>query len=495
MNPEGDLRSHLAALAELGELQRVDRTVATDLELGAIVRRCCEIGAPSPLFTSLDRGEPGFRVLGAPASTSSQPHHRLARIALALGLPPTAKGLDIVEALTAARQREPIPPRLVENGPCKQHVLLGNDVDLEIFPTPRIHDGDGGRYFNTWGALIVQDPEGHWTNWTISRLMIHDRRTLVGPLAPTQHIGQIFEQWRRLGQPMPFAVAQGGHPAIPFACAMPIPREVDEVAFLGAYLGAPLDVVTCETNVLQVPADAEIVIEGHVDPSRTGPEGPMGEYSGYIATHTWQAPLFHVDAITYRDEAILPVVAAGEPIDETHTASGTVYAAEALHQLRTAGLPVTTCWLPYEAATSWFVATVPAHWRDEFAGTSTDLVNQIASTYFHSKPGVELAVVIVTYDDVDPTDISALVWAMATRMHPHNGAIYFPDEPITPLPPSWSGADRAVMRATKVAYNCLYGDEYPDPADLPRRSSFRYCYPDSLQQDVLRNWESYGFSR
>jgi 4-hydroxy-3-polyprenylbenzoate decarboxylase len=494
MNVTDDLRTHLSELAVLGELQQVDRPVDPDLELGAIVRRCYETGAPAPLFTRLQRGKPGFRVLGAPAGVSSRPGRQLVRVAVALGLAPTASGHDIVHALAAARQRRPVPPRLVDTGPCKDNIVLGDDVDLTIFPTPLIHDGDGGRYFNTWGALIVQDSRGQWTNWTISRLMIHNRRTLVGPLAPTQHIGQIFAEWRERGEPMPFALAQGGHPAIPFACAMPIPRDIDEAAFLGAFLGAPLDVVACETNGLQVPANAEIVVEGHVDPRLTGPEGPMGEYDGYIATHSWQAPLFHVDAITYRDDAILPIVAAGEPIDETHTASGTVYAAEALHQLRQAGLPVTTCWLPYEAATSWFVATVPQDWRERFSGTSNELVEAIATAYFHSKPGVELAVVIVTYDDIDPTDIKALVWAMATRTNPHRGAIYFPDEPITPLPPSWSRDDRAAMRGTKVAYNALYGDDYTDTADLPRRASFAYCYPQDLQDEVRRKWRSYGFA-
>lgn len=492
MDPTEDLRGYLARLADLDEVRTVDKPVDPDLELGAITRHCYETGAPAPLFTQLTRGNPGFRVLGAPAGPSRRHGHELARAAVSLGLPSSARGQDIVAALADARTREVVPPRTVDGGPCKDNIVLGEDVDLDVFPIPLLHEGDGGRYFNTWGTLIVADPEGRWTNWTIARVMVHDKRTLVGLIVPSQHIGQIFAQWRERGEPMPFAIAQGGHPAIPFACAMPIPRDVDEAAYVGAYLGAPLEVVRCETNGLHVPANAEIVVEGHVDLVSKAPEGPMGEYTGYLAKEPSSGSLMHVDAVTYRNQAILPIVAAGEPVDETHVGTGIGAAAEGLHQLRAAGIPVTTCWVPFESALTWLVVTVPGSWHEDFDGTSTELTTAIATNVFHSKVGSAPLVVVVTYDDIDPTDLKALVWAMASRTHPHDGVIFFPDETVSPLPPVWTAAERRGMRAAKVAYNALFGDEYVTRADLPRRSSFAHCYPAELQEQVLRQWRSYG---
>src|SRR5262249_21740854 len=146
----------------------------------------------------------------------------LARIALSLGLPATATGRDIVESLADAHRKAPLPPRRVPNGPCKQNKLLGHDVDLWRLPTPLIHDGDGGRYLNTWGTIVVRTPDGQWTNWSISRAMVIGKNTLAGLVLPQQHLGIIFAQWKALHRPMPFALALGTEPAIPFVSGMPL---------------------------------------------------------------------------------------------------------------------------------------------------------------------------------------------------------------------------------------------------------------------------------
>ncbi len=492
-----DLQSYVDELEKLGDLRRITTQVGSDLEVGGIVRRCYEKTTPAPLFTAISDNPHRMRILGAPAGLGSRPELRWARVAISLGLPPTSTPQQIVNALADARGREPVPPVVVDSSPCQANVLTGDDVDLSSFPVPMLHEKDGGRYFNTWGCLIVQDPDGKWVNWTVQRLMILDGKRLVGPVAPSQHIGRIWAQWRERGEPMPFALIQGGEPAIPFACAMPLPDNVDEQAFLGAYFGEPLEVVRCVTNELCVPASAEIVVEGHVSVTERAPEGPMGEYHGYVAGRSFEWPVFDIDAITFRDEPILPIVVAGAPVDETHTCWGTGCSAETLHVLRSAKLPVTMCWTPMEAAMHWMVVTVPADWRKDFSTpfrgepTSHDLVRRIGDEFFHSRAGVNLATLLVTYDDIDPSDTGEMLWSVATRTHPSHAMTFFPDRPIMPITPIWSQPELMTGRGMTVAYNCMFGAQVGDT--LPPRVNFEYGYPAELRQRIEQRWQEYGF--
>src|SRR5262249_18286023 len=157
----------------------------------------------------------------------------LARIALSLGLPARTTAQTIVTALTEAHRKAPLPPRRVPHGPCKENRLIGKDVDLWRLPTPLIHDGDGGRYLNTWGSIVVQTPDRHWTNWSISRIMVIGKNTMTGIVIPGQHLGMIYAQWKERNQPMPFALALGTEPVIPFVSGMPLDAHVNEADFIG----------------------------------------------------------------------------------------------------------------------------------------------------------------------------------------------------------------------------------------------------------------------
>lgn len=208
----------------------------------------------------------------------------MARVALALGLDPWTKPLEIIEALSRAMTKPPVSPVVVTKGACQQNVLIGDEADLMEFPTPLIHAGDGGRYFNTLGFWVVRTPDGLWTNWSIARGMIVDGKRMTAGIAPYQHLGMIYKLWRDRGEPMPFALVQGAEPAALFVGGMPLPDRVDEAGYLGGLFGEPLELVRCKTVDLEVPATAEIVVEGHVSLDETAPEGPMGEYHGYQRT-------------------------------------------------------------------------------------------------------------------------------------------------------------------------------------------------------------------
>jgi 4-hydroxy-3-polyprenylbenzoate decarboxylase len=491
MNRLASLREYIDRLKALGEIQEIDVPVDWDLEMGAIIRRSYELRAPAPLFNRINGIEPGFRVLGAPAGLSRQKGMALVRVALSLGLPATATARECVEALATAHHRQPIRPRRVADGPCKECKLLGPDVDLLRLPAPLIHEGDGGRYLNTWGTIIVRTPDRRWTNWSISRVMVTGKDTLVAAIIPRQHLALIHAQWKALGQPMPFALAMGTEPVVPFVSGMPLDEYVDEADIIGGYLGEPLEVVDAETVDLQVPATAEIVIEGNASAHETAWEGPMGEYSGYLAPGGGTlSPVIHVSAMTFRRQPILPVVAAGEPVEENHTCWGLTVSAVVLRELRQQGFPVDTCFCPFESAAHWLVVAVDRSASGSRSGEQ--LAKELGQVLFRSRAGSVVPKVILVPDDIDPANLNELVWAFATGNHPERGTVLFPGEAMMPLVAFLGKEERATARGTKVIYNCLSPEE-DSPSKARRRSSFRFLYPGAIQQRVIDNWQRYGY--
>ena len=489
------LRAFIDELDKIGDLRRIETEVDWNLEAGAVIRRSYDLVAPAPLFTNLTGyQDTGFRLFGAPGALSSSAH-RLARIALAVGLPAEASGQEIVEALAAARAKPGIAPVVVDraSAPCKENVVTGEDIDLFAFPTPLIHGNDGGRYIQTYGMNIVKTPDGSWTNWSINRMMIADRTTLACLIPGPQHLGVIRSQWTERGEPMPIALAIGVEPGLPFVGGMPIPQGQDETHYLGALFGEGIELVPAETVDLLVPATAEMVIEGHISLDETVMEGPFNEFPGYNAYDASPKQVFHVSAITYRDGAIQPVVAAGPPVEEDHTIIGTTSAAEILHLLRQAGLPISSCWYNFEAAVHWLTIAVRQDWHSTLGISSAELIEQIAGIIFTGKPSVNAPKILLVEDDIDITDLDEVVWAFATRSHPERGEFHFPHKLSMQLAVYLSETESHTFTAGKVIYNCLLADLFPE-GERPIKGSFENGWPLEIRQRVLANWTKYGYT-
>jgi UbiD family decarboxylase len=488
------LRAFIDELDAIGEIQAIDAEVDWNLEIGAIIRRSYDLRAPAPLFNAITGYlGTGFRVLGAPGALSG-PDHPLARIALALGLPPRTPGTEIMEAIVAARERPGIPPVLVASADaaCKENILRGERVDLYTFPTPLIHGNDGGRYIQTYGMNIARTPDGTWTNWSINRMMIAGKDRLACLIPAPQHLGVIRSQWTALGKPMPIALALGVEPGLPFVGSMPLPEGIDESHFLGALLGEPIEVVRAETVELDVPASAEIVIEGEIAFEETVMEGPFNEYPGYNSHEASPKALFRVTAITHRDNAILPVVAAGPPVEEDHTGIGTMFGGEILYQLRTAGLPVSSVWFTFESAAHWLVISVRAGWYEELQIHSGELAKRIGDVAFAGKAAFDVPKILLVEDDIDITDVREVVWAFATRAHPEHGEVHFANLPTEQLSVYLSPEEAHSYRSGKVIHNCLLADRF-SPQDRPVKGSFENGWPPEIQRRVLDRWSQYGY--
>jgi UbiD family decarboxylase len=199
-----------------------------------------------------------------------------------------------------------------------------------------------------------------------------------------------------------------------------------------------------------------------------------------------------VTAITHRDQPILPVVAAGPPAEENHTVWGVAQAGALLHHLREAGLPVVSCWMPFEAACQWLVVSVRRDWPSLEWPTRLDLATAVGDLVFSSKAGVAVPRVFVVEDDIDITDIGQVVWAFASRSHPAHDNLVREDQPVLNLPIFLTADEQARSRVTKVINNCLAADRTKPFGNL-ERVTFEDGWPEDIRSRVVSNWGRYGF--
>ena len=487
-----NFRDFVDELVRDGDALMIDAEVDAHLEAAAIARRVYESRGPAPVFNRVKGAADGYRLMGAPAGMNGI-DAGFGRIATHFGLPRASGPREIVEHLVAAMSAVPISPRVVESGPVKEHVLTGGEVDLERFGVPMLHQQDGGRYFGTYGMHIVATPDGSWTSWSISRLMLRDSRSLVGPTIPTQHLGMIHRQWANLGKPTPWVFVLGAPPAAIAAAGMPLPERVNEDGYVGALVGEGVEVTKSELHDLMVPANAEIVVEGYIDHTATDLEGPMGEYHGYQFDGSKPQPIFHVEAITHRDRPILPFCVSGMPPEENHTIWGTMISASALDLLRRAGLPVNFAWCSYEAATCWIAVSIELAALGRQPIAEQDLVRHVADVLFNSHVGWLVPKVLLVADDVDITDIDQLVWAMATRYRPAMGEYAFRDAPGFPLVPYLTDDDVANGRGGKSVMSLLQPEQLATGRTHGIAAQFTTSFPDEVQRTVIDRWAEYGF--
>jgi 4-hydroxy-3-polyprenylbenzoate decarboxylase len=482
-----DLRDFLKLLEKHGEVQRIREAVDWNLEMGAIVRRCYDLGAPAALFEKVKGYPKGFRALGAPMGPSGKSGHSLyARTALALGLRPDTPVKEIMD-FYLKRKEKPIKPKTVKNGPCKENVLLDKDVDLLKFPVPLIHGGDGGRYIGTWHTVITKDPDSTWVNWGMYRLMIHDRNTLGCLFPMQQHIGQMYQKYEAKNQPMPAAVAIGGQPVIPIVSCAQLPPYVNEVEIAGALQGAPISLVKCETIDLKVPATAEIILEGEVLPHKRKVEGPFGEYMGYEAGKSSPKPIFKVNAITHRNDPILPFSNMGMPVHESQTTTALVKGAEIYAELSKLGLPVKGVFCPPYAVGHMAVVSTEIPF--------VNFAKRVAHAVWATKPGLFTYYIVVVEPDVDPTDMDEVLHAITTKCHPVNGIHPVPHIPGFPvLLPFLPAKERLIGDAAGVLFDCTWPKDWPAEA-VPVKATLENLWPEKVREKVLDKWEKYGFKQ
>lgn len=468
-----DNRGFIDALKKSGDVAEIKDKVDWDLEIGAAVRRTCERRGPALLFNNVT-DYPKFRVFGAPLST-----HR--RYAVTLGLPPEAPLKEII-ARYGKRRESMIKPILVSEGPCQDNVLTGKDVNLLSLPAPMVHDGDGGRYIGTWHAVIARDPDTNWTNWGMYRLMIHNERYMGGIIHLTSDMGTMFYQkFVPKNMPMPFAVAIGMDPLSSITAMTGLPHEVAEVDVAGGMLEEPIELVKCVTSDLLVPAFAEIILEGELLPDVTVMEGPFGEFTGYRTSPRVPKSVYKVNAITYRDDAILTMTNMGIPVHESNVNASVSGSWETLTRLRNEKIPVVDVCVPEYSGHYIAIVSVKTLY--------SNMANQIANLIFQEALPLSL---IVVNEDVDVFNLEVVIDALLKRCHPAHGIKVYNNQIGSPLTPFLSREERIWSKGAKVLYDCTWPLDWPKETTLPMTSSFENLYSKEIKEKVLKNWPKWN---
>lgn len=480
-----DLTEWINKLHQEKELARIKARVDWELEIGGITQEVFDRKGPALLFENIKDHE---NTLGRKLFTGSLATYP--RIALALGLPKDTPPREIIQTVME-RIKTPLKPQLVKEGPVKRNVLTGDKVNLLEFPAPKWHQRDGGRYIGTCDGVVTKDPETGWVNVGLYRRMIHDRNHLGITIIHGQHIWLHWRKYRQLGRKtMPVAIICGWDPVLPLIACAPLPPEVCEYDVMGGLRQKPVELVKCETVDLEVPATAEIVMEGEIllDFDTFRVEGPFGEYHGYYGSEASRKPVIRVNCITCRDDPILQGTLEGVPVNESDLMTS---------------VNVSAIYWSHLNEHMWGVKGV-------YVDPSAIVFVQIDNSYVTQAQqaayliwGLSISsawgkVIMVVDEDIDIFDLNKLAWAFATRVDFRRDILLVPGAVMT-TDPSIHPKDRitvpgqTIMLATKILIDATKFIGNPRADTWFGEKYAPICYPDEQTMKLVRQkWAEYG---
>jgi 4-hydroxy-3-polyprenylbenzoate decarboxylase len=429
----GDLRDFIAQLEQMGELKRIALEVDPRLEMTEFCDRVLKREGPAILFE-----KPKGHAIPVLANLFGT----VRRVALGMGEEDPARLREIGKLLAYLKEPEPpkglrdawekwpilkqvlnMAPKEVGSAPCQAIVWEGKDVDVSRLPIQTCWPGDAGPLI-TWGLVVTKGPHKKRQNLGIYRQqVIAPNKVIMRWLA---HRGGALDfrefQQAHPGQPFPVAVALGADPATILGAVTPVPDSLSEYQFAGLLRGSKTELVTCIGSDLQVPASAEIVLEGHIHPDDMAPEGPFGDHTGYY-NEVEKFPVFTIDRITMRHDPIYHSTYTGKPPDEPAILG--VALNEVFVPLLQKQFPeITDFYLPPEGC-SYRMAVVsmkkqyPGHAKRVMFGLWSFL-RQFMYTKF----------ILVTDEDVNVRDWKDVIWALTTRVDPARDTLIVENTPI-----------------------------------------------------------------
>ncbi len=419
------LRSFLADCEKEGEVKTI-KNADWDLEIAALTETVCEqVDEPPALMFDEIKGYPkGFRVLSIPTASRK-------RVCLMLGFPLDTPKMEIVkQAAKKLRGGKPIPPKEVETGPVMQNIMRDNEVDLFKFPVLKSHKGDGGRYIGTGDTFINKDPETGYVNMGTYRMQVHSRNLLGIWQSPGQQGRLIAERYWKEGKACPVVATFGGDPLLFCLSYTKFPFGVSELDRAGGIMGRPVEVIRGPLTGLPIPAHAEVAIEGEMPPPsvETHMEGPFGEWPGYYTVGTKgtsdEQPVIRVKAIYYRNNPILMNMAPqwpGAPHHSVRFDGGILW-----EQLEAVGIPGIAGVYVYNP----FFVVVSI--KQQYAGHAKQTGMAVLGSAACARNG---RYVVIVDDDIDPSNMDEVHWAMTTRVDPATDIEIVPNCWATPLDP------------------------------------------------------------
>ena len=376
VKPIDDLRSYIAALETRGQLHRVRAEVDWKYELCHISKVNEEQKGPALLYENVK----GHSI---PVFTSAFTTPE--RIAIALEQDPSLTMCQLSRKWMELTTKQMVKPVFVDKPPVLQNVIEGDAVDLEKFPAPWFYPDDGGRFFVTAGYLVTKDPDTGWTNLGTYRSQVLGRNILGSQIIKGKHGDMHMKKYAERGELMPAAAVVGCDPVLFLAGSTLVSAQTDEYDVAGALRGRPVPVFKSDLTGLTLPANAEIIAEGWIDPNELMEEGPFGEYTGYYSGNKgkdYPKPVLRVKRILHRNKPVFWSTTVGKPINDIHMIQSLNRTGALWYDLETMKVPgIQSVYLP-AAATGRFWAVVSV--KQMYPGHSNHVGNAvIASTTGH----------------------------------------------------------------------------------------------------------------
>ena len=484
-----DLRDFIARLEQDGELVRIKAEVDPNLEMTEICDRTLRAAGPALLFENPKGydvpvlgnlfGTPKRVAMGM-GQDSVEALRDVGKLLSTLKEPEPPKGMmDAWEKLPIYKQVLNMAPKFVKKAACQQHVIEGDDVDLSKIPVQTCWPGDAGPLI-TWALVVTKGPEKERQNIGIYRQQVIAKNKVIMRWLSHRGGALDFRDWQQKhpGERFPVAVALGADPATILAAVTPVPDTLSEFAFAGLLRGSKTEVARCIGSDLQVPASAEYVLEGYLEPGEEAPEGPFGDHTGYY-NEVDTFPVFTIERITHRSDPIYHSTYTGRPPDEPAVLG--VALNEVFVPILQKQFPeIVDFYLPPEGC-SYRLACVsikkqyPGHAKRVMLGIWSFL-RQFMYTKF----------VIVTDDDVNIRDWKDVIWAITTRMDPARDTTMIENTPIDYLdfasPVSGLGSKMGLDATNKW------------PGETTREWGEPITMDDAVKQRVDAMWDSLGIT-
>jgi 4-hydroxy-3-polyprenylbenzoate decarboxylase len=428
-----DLREFITELEKQGELKRITTQVDAKLEITEICRRTLDAGGPALLFENVSNSSMPLlanlfgttrRVALAMGQEDLTELRSLGKLLADLKQPEPPKGvMDALDKLPVLKQVLNMPVKSIKKGQCQEVVIEGTDVDLSKLPIQTCWPNDIAPLI-TWGLVITRGTNKDRQNLGIYRQQVIAKNKLIMRWLSHRGGALDFKDWceKNPGKPFPIAVALGADPATTLAAVTPVPDSLSEYAFAGLLRGKKTKVCRCIGSDLQVPENAEIILEGVIYPNEMADEGPFGDHTGYY-NEVEQFPVFTVERITHRKDPIYHSTYTGKPIDEP-AILGVALNEVFVPLIQQQFTEITDFYLPPEAC-SYRMAIVSM--KKQFPGHSKRVMMGVWSflrQFMYTK------FVIIVDDDIDIRNWKEVVWAISTRVDPTRDTTLINNTPI-----------------------------------------------------------------
>jgi 4-hydroxy-3-polyprenylbenzoate decarboxylase len=478
--PYKNLRQFVEALEAAGELRRIKAEVDPVLEISEIADRVSKANGPALLFENV-KGSP------YPLLINTLGSYRRMRLALSCGsfdeiatrlessmkIRPPDGLVQKIRMLFALKEMANIIPKKVKNGPCQERVYLSGPL-LDSLPILTCWPKDAGPFI-TLPIAISKDPDTGIQNAGMYRMQKYDNNSTGMHWQYNKDGTRHFDKYKSRGQRMEVAVALGGSPSIIYAATAPLPPDIDELVFAGFLESRPIEIVKAKTVDLYVPAESDFVLEGYVDPNEELLEGPFGDHTGFYSPADLY-PVFHMTALTCRNDAIYPATVVGKPpMEDCYMAKATERIF--LPMLRFLVPEIVDMELPIEGV---FHNCALVSIDKKYPGQAKKVINalwglgQMASTKF-----------IAIFDkDIDLRDTSTVVWKLLNNVDPKRDLL-ISEGPLDALDHSasyFNFGGKMGIDATRKTREEGMGRDWPDEISMSQE----------IKDKVTTRWKEYG---